>query len=444
MSTDVTPVINEAETQASIERVRKRYRSYNLIFGVRELLDRLSYGFAGYQFITILFFLTGASAFIVSLITALRDIIVTLVSSILNDYSKVHDVGKQFIANAGIIYGFSFFGILLALRIQSVWLFAISLLVGSVGVVTYGELYIKLMGDYIPHERRSYFLQKASHFGLLITAAAFFVTGIILELFQADKATTIFGINLPVSGSFLVFEVTAILCIIAGYLLSQLPKQPSLQNYSFKAFRKEYWHQVKVQTNQFLGNKYLVFLLIGAVLVSIIQSLGASFYGYHIFTAFKGVAAGGFINIAIIFTVAILVSFLGPWLANWLKRHIGLAPLFVFATLLMAMLPLALVFNPYFITVLVATSLSVLGASLLGISQSLLVRKLLFASERKLFFQSSAVLTVIPVLILVPVGGLLAQSVSFLFLFKIMVGILVFIVAPLYFILVLLSHRKKL
>lgn len=425
-------------------QAKKKYTLYNSIFGSKELFDRLSYGFGGYQFITILFYLTGAGAFIVSLITALRDVCITFLSSLLHDYSKVHTVGKQFISNAGIFYGFSFFGILLALRLESVALFAFSLLVGSFGVVTHGELFLRLRDNYIPHERRSGFLQKASHYGLVITAVAFFVAGVVLELFQADKATEIFGMTINVSGAFILVEVTAILCIISGYLLSLLPNNLQPLKYPFKQFRIDFMRKTRHQMSQFLDNKYLVLLLVAGIGVSIVQNLGAALYGYHIYTSFLTSGLGGFINIGLIFTVAIIVSFMGPWLAHFLKKHIGLAPLFVFASLLMGMLPLAFIFNPYFTTILVATSLSVLGASIIGVSQGLLVRKLLYARERNLFFQVNALLTLLPVLIVVPIGGYLAQTQGFIFVFTLLLGLLLFVVAPLYLLLVLMSHRKRL
>lgn len=425
---------------------KKRNKKLNRLFSTKEIFDRIGYGFAAHQFITIFFFLIGASAFLVGTIHAFRNVLSDFFSSFFREFSQEKRLSNQFISTAGIVFGFSFFGLLLGIRIQSKLLFALSLLVGSIGVVTYGELYSQLLNEGIKHERRSWFLRRIAHYGLIITAIAFLFSGFLLEFIgMGEKTVVILGLQLPVSGYFLIFEIAAIAFIISGFILSRIPVGAQEQSRtSWSIFLKRYVHELHSQTKLFFSSKHIYFLYIGALLITVIEALGASFYGYYIFTLFRNQLFGGFFNVAVIFSIAILISFLGPFLITKLTRHIGLAPLFVFGTLLLAMTPLSLVFNPYFITIIVAVSLTVLGSSILGVAQSLLARKLLSPSQRKTFFTSLQALLIVPFFVLAVVGSLVAWLFSFITLFKVVLFVLIFIIAPLYFALVIISNRKRL
>jgi hypothetical protein len=86
-SEQATKKIDE-QPSGDIAFQRKHQKSLNTIFGTKEFFDRLAYGFAPTQFITILFFLTGAGPFIVGCVQALRDVLSGVFSSILSEYSK--------------------------------------------------------------------------------------------------------------------------------------------------------------------------------------------------------------------------------------------------------------------------------------------------------------------------------------------------------------------
>lgn len=429
-----------------IKLAKKRNKKLNSLFTTKEIFDRIGYGFAAHQFITILFFLTGASAFFVGIIFAFRNALTNFFSSLLRELSLVRTISKKFISISGIIFGFSFLGMVLGLRVESSVLFAISLIVGSIGVVTYGELYDRLLREGIKHEKRSWFLKRITHYGLIITALCFFISGALMEYVGMNgEPLSILGMTLPVSGYFIAFEFAAIMFILSGFILSKIPTKEIVSRvFDANHFIKTYIHEIRAHLRLFFTNKYVLYLFVGAILVAVIETLGAAYYGYYVFDMFRYQLFGGFMNVALVFGIAIFASFLGPTITKFLRRTTGLAPMFVFGVLLLSLLPLVLVYNANFYAVLVAASMAVIGSSILGVSQSLLARKLLPASERKVFFQSLEMLLIIPFILFVPLGALLAWKAGFEVLFAILALLLVFVVAPLYFMLVAVSKRKRL
>ena len=232
--------------------------------------------------------------------------------------------------------------------------------------------------------------------------------------------------------------------ILSGFILSKVStREISEQDYPFVDFVKEYFHNLNANRKLFFKNKMMTLLFFASLFISVVQSLGASFYGYYIYTLLKDYFFGGFLNVAIIFGVAILASFLGPLLTRYVQRKVGLAPMFVFGTLLLTFLPLILLYNKTFYPILVASSLAIIGATIIGVAQGLLTRKLLSLSERKAFYSSLRHLSALPFLLLAGLGALIASIYSFELIFKLIIGTLLFLVTPIYFILVLKSNKKR-
>lgn len=438
-------ILDKGEKHYKQSLLRKK-TSLNTLFSRKEVLDRIGYGFASHQFITILFFLAGGSTFFVGLLFALKNVFSGLFASFINYYNRHTIVNNRVISTAGIIFGFSFVGILLALRLDNLWLFALFIIIGSVGVVAYGELYGSLLNNSIKYERRSRFLRHITLNGIFITILSFILSGLLLDhLGFQGKILHLFGLHIHLTGYFVSFEIAAVALIISGFVLSKIPSQKKdVIAIPFKELLLSYIHELYSQIKLFFSNRYLALLFVGSLSIAIIETLGATYYGYYIFTLFQETRLGGFFSVAIIFSVAILVSFLGSTITHYLRRRIGLAPLFVFGTLLLAILPLILAFNHYFFPILVAVSFNVIGANILAVAQGLVSRKLLHVSERKKFFESLGVLLVIPFLVFVPLGALLAQFTSFEVLFVVLAFILVFVVVPLYFYLVIMANKKRL
>lgn len=425
---------------------KSKYTRLNSLFSIKEVFDRLGYGFAAHQFITILFFISGAGPFLVGIVNGLRDIFSSVASAFIQEYSEVKTFGKNTISTAGMVFGFSFLIIALAMRLRSLLLFSVALIIGSVGIVVYGELYNRLLEEDIQHEKRSRFLRQVVQYGLVITAIAFVISGLILQTMGTADKTLVFGsFTVPVSGYFIIFELAAILFVLSGFILSKIPlKVRKARHYDVWQFTKEYFHQMMAQMKLFFKNKYTTLLFVGAILVSVIESLGASYYGYVIYQLFKNQLFGGFLNVTIVFGFAIIMSFAGPIFTKFFQQKIGLAPMFVFGSLLIAMMPLVLIFNQYFYAVVAAATFTILGSGILGVAQSMLAHKLLFEHERKVFFQSLGMFITLPFIVLVPLGAYIAQSFGFIALFKVIAITLLFVVAPLYFVLVIISNKRRL
>lgn len=425
------------------ETTGAHYKRLNSLFGFKEFLDRVAYGFGATQFVTIFFFLTGGSALLVGIVNGAKDLLGGLLSSFLHQYSHVQSIGKNFIANCGILFGFSFLGLLLAIRTNNSILFAIFVLLGSVGVVAYGELHMRLYEKSLPYEKKSSFLKKLTRNGLFITAIVFVATAFIIDSFGVEKIM-VGSFTLPLSGYFLVFEVAAIAFIISGFILSKLPYNAQKVHYPFWKFFKEYVQSLSLQSKKFFSSTRITLLFLGQTTTTLIQSLGASYYGYYLYLLFENSLYGPFLNIAIIFGVAILVSFLGPVFTRFMQKQAGLAPMFVFGTLLVAIMPLTLLYNTYYFALIAATSAMVIGASTLGVAQELLNRKILLSEERKTYLQTQNIMMILPFVIFIPLGAWTAEAYSFETLFRIILYVLICFVAPLYLILVLKSHKERL
>ncbi|MBN2053151.1 MFS transporter [Candidatus Woesearchaeota archaeon] len=440
----------EDEVAEAIQSIKgpeqnKEEKTNNLLLSVKEVLDRIGYGFSSVQFINILFYLTGAGFFLIGIINGLKTILSLIISSFLQEYAKARSISKKFMSNAGILFGISFLVIAAAIVIKSLLLFSIALLVGSIGVVTYGDLYNKLVEQTLKKEKMGKFLLKISHYGVLITGVCLVFSGYLFDKFPIFNAQKIwlFGKSTPLYGYLIAFEITAIAFILSGYVLHYI-KDKKIESQKIQGFIGEYWRRIRNESKDFLRNKYLATLLIASAITGLVQILGNSYYGIYIYKQLNFVGLGGFLNVAVIFAIAIVISFLGPAFSKYLNKKVGLAPSLVFGTALLAIMPLVAIYNPHFMNITVANAFSVLGAAILGMSQGLLIRKLLNEEQRKLYFAAMSIVVIIPLIILVPIGAWMAQAYGLLSLFKILAITLLAIAAPVYFILVLMANKLRL
>lgn len=414
------------------------------LFTYKEVLDRIGYGFVTHQFINILFFLTGAGFFLIGLINGLRAVINILLSSFLQEYAKRHDIGKDFMSVSGIAFGFSFFLMAMAIRLKHLGLFSFAILAGGVGVVTYGDLYSKLIKETLKREKMTPFLARISYYGMLITAVSLLLAGWILERFPVQGARIrLLGASVPVIGYLLTFEVTAIAFILSGYFLHFLSYRTPAKTYPLRKFLGEYTGTLKGQLAWFVRHRPIFLLLLATVLTASVQILGNSYYGIFIYDRFRTQGAGGFLNVAIIYAIALLVSFVGPFVTKHIHKAIGLSPMLVFGTLLMAFLPITAVFNPNLLAVGVAVTFSILGNVIVGMAHGMLAHKILGEKDRQAYFASVSLATIVPFLVFIPLGAWWAQTHSLESVFLNMGLILVAVVATIYLFLVYLSNKPQ-
>lgn len=418
------------------------------LFFKKEFLDRVGYGFAATQYVILFFFLIGTPIYLVGILNGLKDVLSTLFSFLIRQYMEFKKIKNNLISTSGIVFGFTFLIIAFAIKLKSILLFSIAFILGSISIVSYGELYTSLLNTTLKHEKRSWLLNFILDKGLIISAISFFISGIILQYFGLmgkvvklmilDK-TFIFTVN----GYIIMFEIAAFAFIISGYLLSKIPSITTIPRTQSTFAFKTYITQLKSKYNEFKLNKRIKLMLTSFTLISLVQCLGTTYYAWFIYLKFKDLFFGGFLNIAIIFGFAIIISFVGPSFAKLFKEHLGLAPMFVFGTLLIGLLPLTLIYNPHFLTILFSNSIAVIGASILGVAQGLLARKLLNEYERKVYFESLGLSSILPFLIFIPICSIFAHFYGLELLFKVMIIMLVFIITPINLRLVVMSEKQK-
>ena len=82
---------------------KKGLKTSSKPFILKEIFDKVGYGFGSQQFVNILLFLTGASFFIVGVVNGARVILSALSSIFVEQYSKVRSISKTIIWRSSII-----------------------------------------------------------------------------------------------------------------------------------------------------------------------------------------------------------------------------------------------------------------------------------------------------------------------------------------------------
>ncbi len=413
-------------------------------------LDRVGYGFAATQFINILFYLTGASFFLIGIVNAFKSSLSTLLSSFLKEYSKEGFISRRVITFSGLLFGFSFLFMAFAVSIKSPALFAISLLVGSLGIVSYGDLFRQFINSEIKKQKFSLILSRFAFFGLLITTISLLLAGYLMDAvpitgqqFTLQLFGNVFSFRLY--GYLIAFEVTALAFILSSYIISKLDINVEGKGKKVKQFFLEYMHNFFSNTKRVLSNKYLFLLSFASIILAVFYSVLNSYMGIHIFREYSHIFLGGFLNVAVMYGAALLFSFFAPLMTSKFRRALGLAPMFVFGSLLLAFLPLTVVYNPNnFYAIIVANVLSVFGAAIIGSAQGLIANRLLNDVDKSVFYVSSGMITIIPFLILVGILVWLSDIIGLLALFEYLAYGVVILLLPLYLLLVFWSTKAKL
>jgi predicted MFS family arabinose efflux permease len=252
-------------------------------------------------------------------------------------------------------------------------------------------------------------------------------------------------IHFEIYGYLLAFEITAIMFILSGYLMSLIQEKRE-ENYGstiyIMAFVKEYIQNAKEDSKIFIKNKKIFLLTMAAIIMTIAQIVVNSYSGIFIYENFKYQFLGGFLNVAIIFVIALITSIIGTLLTKRFAKNLGEAPMLVFGTLLIALLPLTLYYNPNLYAIGLATVLSVIGGAIVGVAQGLIAERIMTEKEINTYFSGLGFISITPTLILVTVGAIIAQLYTLQTLFLYLGIILAGIVMPLYFILVLILERE--
>lgn len=418
----------------------------NNLLTTREILDRVGYGAVPPQFINILLWIAlqtnGLIFFVIGLVTGLRTIISVIISSILQEYHRIHKISAKTIAGAGIVFGFSFFLMALALLLRNIPLIFVATIIGTVALVIYGDSYQGFLHELIRRERMSAGLRRVAHWGVLITSGTMIFTAYLLERFpMRGVPVTVAGMELHIYGYLLAFMICAFAFILGGHVTSFINDTREARKYAFSKFIKEHWESAKAQKSIFWSSKSTMLLTLAGLAFGLLQIVVNAYSGIAIYKLLDIQYPMPFLMLGIMFAIAIVASFTGPFFTQMIHRSTGLAPTLVFGTILTAILPLMLWFSQNIIILTVALCLNVIGTAIVAFGQGLLAQQLLDDHRREEYFKAQPFVLLIPYLLLVPVLAWFANSLplatTFLF---VAIGTMA-IVVPLYFILVLMSEK---
>ncbi len=435
------PVRDRATEDASTSRT----------LAVKEVFDRIGYGGATPQVVNVLFWISiqahPLALFFIGVLTGAKTLLSVVWSNILSEYARLSKVPKSWIAAGGVVFGFLFIIMTLSLLMRSVWLFAGAFLLSALCIVAYGDLYGVFTQEVLRRERRGAFLQVIATWGVLITVATMLLSGFLIDLFPwtgMPFTLSLFGheFALRVYGHLLAFEITAFAFILSGYVTSFIRDSRTGTEYPFRKFVGEYSHLIRVKTSVFWLDGRVLTLTIGGVILSLLQTILTAYSGIALYRILEQQYPGSpFFALACVLSIAAVAAFTGPFFTQKAHRATGLAPTLVFGTLLMAILPLALIFKTGVAALAAALCANVIGAAIVGFAQGMLAHQLLPDDRRRDYFQAQWVAIVLPYLVLIPVLSLIANS-SFTALFWIIAVGLVAVVMPLHFLLVLAAERK--
>lgn len=437
---EIVAAINEVSKSLKLEKVKKK-RSLSQYFLSKEVLDRVGYGFGAEQFINILFFHTGASYFLIGIINGLKALVSVLFSSFLTKYTETKEINKKTIARFGILFGFSFLLIAIARFIHSVPLFIMAVLLGAVSVVSHGDMYQKLISDVLRKEKRSESLRKIGFYGVVILGISMLLSGFIMDFFPATgKVITIFGQQFRVYGYLISFEVTAFAFILSGFILSFVKEKPKHKAAISEEFQN-FYYTLKHTSRKYLSNKTILILIVAATITGFTQTIGFSYYGLYLYQVFEKLYLGGFLNVALVFLAAAIFSLISPGIARNISKKYGQVPMLVFGTVLLAIMPFTFYYNPTIFTIAIGTILSVIGSSLVGLATGLTLGELIHKKDRKIYYSTFSLIITIPYFITIPIGSWICQTLGPRQLFLYLGILLLFIVAPLYFILLFIKKE---
>lgn len=386
-------------------------------FVMKEVLDKIGFGFGSQQFVNVLLFLSGASIFLVGVVNGIKTVLSVIASILAQEYNKKKSISKRVVGFCGIFFGFSFLFMAFGKFIDSPLVFSSALILGGISVVIYGDFSqnLFLIG------RKKEILGKIAKYGLIITAASLLLSAFILDKYHDGSfiALTLLGksIFIKIPGYLLAFEIAALSFIFSGYFLSSAADKAKGDAVQEKSSFSGFVSDAKQKFAEILKNRFLAALIIFNVVIGIVQTIGNSYYGIFIYQNFKNSYFGGFLNIAVVFLIGVFSSLIGYFIAKINIKSYGKMPMLAIGGLFLSSMPYAYYIGGNLALLTAGTILGVIGSSAIGIAINMFVIDLMREQDRRHYYTFSGVLSIIPYLALVPVFAYVAQvSMNFLFL----------------------------
>jgi hypothetical protein len=417
----------------------------NSLLKYKIFTDKIGAGFSSIQFLNILFFITGASVLMIGVINGLKSAVTAITSSIVKRQTEKGHFSTDLMIVSGMFFGFSFLFMAMAVSLKWKWLFAASILIGTIFFVIHGEMFQVFLARYLNKIKNGLFTQSTTFIGVLVMAVSIFLSALLMEnisILGTEITLPFLGAKL-LFGYLISFEITAFAFILSAYLFMKVKiilealKQPEAGE------PKSYFQELKDNTKKYFRNKYLFTLTLATLFVGVFQSIMNAFLGVHIYTEYGDVFLGGFLNVGFMLSLSLLIVLIGPAITGKMNKNMGVAPMFVFGTLLMAILPLTLYYNKNFPAIIAANLFGVLGAAMIGSGHNLVSVRLLNEKERDSYYTFSGIVAMIPFLILVTILSVFAQKHNLYVLFRYLGILVVAVLLPIYLLIVVWISKRS-
>ena len=392
-------------------------------FVLKEVLDKVGFGFGSQQFINVLLFLSGASLFLVGIVNGLKAVLSILFGILTAEYDRCKRISKRVIGLSGILFGFSFLFMAFGKFINSPFVFSIAVILSGISIVVYGDFSQKFF--FIGKKKE--ILEKIAQYGLIITAMSLFLSALVMDKYAENSFffLTVLGksfiIKLP--GYLIAFEIAAIAFILSGHFLASVGDDDVTSGNQFSF--SQLFSDIKQKLKGIFGNKFLLTLFMFSIVAGLVQVVGNSYYGIFIYQNFKNSNFGGFMNIAIVFLIGVFSSLIGYFITKLNTRSYGSISMILMGSLFLSLMPLAYFLGTSLAWLTAGTIMGVIGAAALGISTNMMIIENLQEQDRRYYYVSNGLLSIIPYLVLVPLFSYLAQLKGLNILFLILSIILV-------------------
>ncbi len=407
----------------------------------KEIFEKLGSGLVSEQYLNVLLSQIGASYFLIGIFHGLKDMFSIFTSIFLRESLRIRNPDKWMIDIAGILLGASYLTAAIGFYFSEQWIVGIALIIAGVLLTFLGHTYVK---SYLLECRQEPRLRALPEYSVTFIGIGLVAAAWIMDRYPLLGGLIYFSPTFGIPGFFLLFSIAAICFIISSQLMKTLIKDERFEiKTSFWFIIKEHLGIIYQKTPKLLKNKVMIIALTASAITGIVQTLGNIYYGIYVYKIFKYIGFGGFMNISMIFIIALLSALMSPTISKLLSKKYGNLPLLTFGTLMIATQPLVYYFSPNLLAISMATMVGIIGASVLGLATGLLITHALKEDEREEYYMIFSFIITVPYIIFVPLGALLAQALGLKLLFLILALTLIFVVAPMYFVLQAILGKKS-
>jgi len=334
------------------------------IFSLKEFFDSTAFGFMPNQFINVLFYsillLSGLGWWIVALVNSLKHIGSYVSELFLGNYDNKTLLSR--IRLFSLFYAFSFFIMIFGLVYNNYMIFGIGMIFSGISISSQGLLYRRLVKQELKFSYLREYYSRINFFTLLSVALTFVSAYLFLR----------------VNSLIIPLEIASISFILSSYILFRLKPEKKIKELSqITGFRK----LVSEYKNIKVFSKRTIFILALAIINATII-LTYSYLGIYIFEQYKHFYLGHFGNIALVFGISIIASLLFSKKINYLiSNNYGQLPVIIFGISLFSLIPLSYSQSVDFISLIIATSVGLMGMSMLRISSEIYMIRNNFKSK---------------------------------------------------------------